>query len=88
MLATNPSAYELLTRTDDLKAVREVVLENSQISGKTLRSVQIPGDVLVLALRRNGELIVPHGNTQFELYDHVTLVGSQEDVDEATMIFG
>lgn len=87
LLATNPSAYQLLTRTDDFRTVREVVVENSMISGKTLRSVQIPGDVLVIALRRNGELIVPHGNTQFELFDHVTLVGSQEDVDEASMIF-
>jgi Trk K+ transport system NAD-binding subunit len=41
----------------------------------------------VLALRRNGDLIVPHGNTVFELFDQLTLVGSHEDVDAASMIF-
>jgi Trk K+ transport system NAD-binding subunit len=87
LLALNPSAYELLTRSDDTKAIREVLIANSQLVGKNLRSIFFPGDVLVLALRRNGDLIVPHGNTVFELFDQLTLVGSHEDVDAASMIF-
>lgn len=88
LLALNPSAYELLTRSDDTKAVREVMIENSQLVGKNLQSIRFPGDVLVLALRRNGDLILPHGNTVFELFDQLTLVGSQDDVEAASMIFG
>ena len=40
-------------------------------------------DVLVLALRRNGELVVPHGNTQIGQGDHLTLVGLEEHVEAA-----
>jgi Kef-type K+ transport system membrane component KefB len=88
LMALNPTAYELLTRTDDEKAVREIVVENAHVAGQTIRSIQFPGDVLVLALRRNGDLIVPDGTTRLDLYDHLTLVGSLEDVDEASYLFG
>lgn len=43
----------------------------------------LPGDVLVLALRRDGELVVPHGNTQIGQGDHLTLVGLEEHVEAA-----
>lgn len=87
LLALNPTAYELLTRTDDEKCLREVTIENGEISGKKLRTIQLVGEVLVLALRREGDLIVPHGNTEIMLHDHLTLVGNQEDVEVASMIF-
>jgi len=43
--------------------------------------------VLVLALRRNGELLVPHGNTQIEEHDHLTLAGNAEDIESAGLYF-
>lgn len=88
MLARNPAAYDLLTRTDDNKEVSEVVVNGGPCTGRTLRHVTLPGDVLVLAVRRNGELLVPHGNTRLELGDHVTLVGSLEHVETARGLFG
>ena len=87
LLARNPAAYVLLTRSDDNNTVEEIINVNHQFAGKTLRSIQLPGDVLVLAVRRNGDLIVPHGNTQLELFDHLTLVGSIEDVQDASLLF-
>jgi Trk K+ transport system NAD-binding subunit len=87
LLARTPSAYELLTRTDDSTTVQEVINVNSLFAGKSLRNINFPGDVLVLAVRRNGDLIVPHGNTQLELYDQLTLVGSIEDVLDASTLF-
>ena len=47
----------------------------------------LPGDVLVLALHRHGELIVPHGNTRIESGDHLTLMGSLEHIETALPIF-
>jgi CPA2 family monovalent cation:H+ antiporter-2 len=88
MLARNPATYELLTRTDDNKEVSEVVVERSQYVGRTLRQLSLPGDVLVLALRRQGDSLVPHGSTRLELGDRLTLVGSLGYVDNARRMFG
>lgn len=87
LLARNPSVYELLTRTDDNKGVWEVTVLNPDIDGKTLRDLHLPGDVLVLTVRRNGELLVPHGNTALSHGDEVTLAGSEDFVDQTQQVF-
>lgn len=87
LMARNPTAYDLLTRTDDQKEVYEIVVENLKCVGKTLSQFNLPGDILVLALRRNGELLVPHGNTIIEECDHLTLVSSLEWVETGRTLF-
>jgi Trk K+ transport system NAD-binding subunit len=87
MLARNPGTYALLTRTDDNKEVYEVLVENFKCASKTLRQLHLPGDILVLAVRRNGDLLVPHGNTQIEMGDYLTLVSSLEWVAVAHQLF-
>ena len=88
MLTRNPTAYSLLTRTDDQTEVFEVIVENEQCAGQTLRQLNLPGDILILALRRNGELLVPHGNTHIEINDHLTLVSSLEWIEVGRLLFG
>ena len=78
MVARNPALYELMTRTDDNKEVIEIIVQSEACSGKKLRDLNLPGDVLVLALRRDSELLVPHGNTQIMIGDHLAMVGSAE----------
>ena len=87
MVARNPGTYALLTRADDNKEVYEVQVENLSCANRTLRQLHLPGDILVLAVRRNGDLLVPHGNTQIEMGDYLTLVSSLEWVAEARHLF-
>jgi Trk K+ transport system NAD-binding subunit len=87
LLTRNPAMYALLTRTDDSKEVSEVVVHNPQLVAKALRQITLPGDLLVLALRRQGELLVPHGNTRLEEGDHLTLVGSLEFIEDGQRLF-
>ncbi len=87
LLARNPAIYELLTRTDDSKEVSEVEVHNPLVVEKALRQIHLPGDLLVLALRRQGELLVPHGNTRLEEGDHLTLVGSLEYIEDGQRLF-
>jgi Trk K+ transport system NAD-binding subunit len=63
------------------------VVRNPQVVAKALRQVHLPGDLLVLALRRQGELLVPHGNTRLEEGDHLTLVGSLEFIEDGQTLF-
>ncbi len=83
LLVRNPAAFALLSRTDDDKEVWEVVLRNKAHVGVALRDLHFPGDVLVVAMRRNGELLVPHGATRLELGDRLTLVGSLDTIKTA-----
>ena len=87
LLARNPDIYELLTRTDDNKEVSEVWLDNPVYDDMALREIVLPGDVLILSIRRNGEFIVPRGNTQLEYGDHLTLVGTFDNLHEARALF-
>ena len=82
LIARNPAMYSLLTRTDDNKELSEVSILNPDFHNKKLRNVVLPGDILILALRRNGELIVPHGDTEFLIGDYLTIAGSLEFFDE------
>jgi Kef-type K+ transport system membrane component KefB/Trk K+ transport system NAD-binding subunit len=87
MLARNPATYTLLTRTDDNKEIFEVLVENINCVDKKLSQLQLPGDTLVLAVRRNGDLLVPHGNTRIEKGDSLTLVSSLECIEVAQQMF-
>jgi len=87
LLARNPGIYDLLIRADDNKEVMEALVCNPEFSGQPLRKLTLPGDVLVLALRREGELLVPHGNTPIHLGDRLTIVGSTDDIQKARCIF-
>ncbi len=87
LLARNPDIYELLTRTDDNKEVGEVVVYEPSFDDKALHEIDLPGDVLILSIRRSGEFIVPRGHTQLEQGDHLTLVGGFEHLQEARTLF-
>jgi Trk K+ transport system NAD-binding subunit len=86
MLMRNRAAYQLLTRTDDDKEVFEVPVFSDQFIGKMLRQLSLPGDVLILAIRRDGELLVPHGDTRLNANDYLTLIGSIEHVTTAQQL--
>lgn len=87
MLARNPATYSLLTRTDDNKEVYEVIVENQNCVDQALHHLALPGDILVVAVRRDGELLVPHGNTIIKKGDYLTLVSSLEWVDVGRQVF-
>jgi Kef-type K+ transport system membrane component KefB len=83
ILVRNPDVYELLTRTDDDKEVREIVVRNSTYFGRSLSAVNLPGDLLIMALRREDQLMVPQSTTVLNAGDQLTLVGSLECVEKS-----
>ena len=87
LLARTPAVYSLFSRTDNNKEVCEVVVTNGQDVDKPLRELNLPGGLLAMAIRRDGELLVPHGNTRLCRNDRLTLVGSLEDIELAKQRF-
>ena len=87
LLARTPAIYSLFSRSGDNKEVCEVVVTNGKDVDKPLRELDLPGGLLALAIRRDGELLVPHGNTRLCRNDRLTLVGSLEDIELAKQRF-
>jgi len=83
LMARNPALFELMTSTTDERDLRELILMNPDLNGKRLSDVRFPGDLLVLAIRRNDEVIVPHGTTRLALGDHLTILGDLDVIQEA-----
>jgi Trk K+ transport system NAD-binding subunit len=88
MLARNSSLYSLLTRTDDDKDVVEVTVTRNAHFGRSIRDLNLPGDLLIVALQRNGEFIIPTGYTELERGDKLSLFGNNDCLEQALGIFG
>ena len=77
-----PAAFDMIANHKDNTDLIEARLVNASLSGKALRDITLPGNVLVMGIRRMGEIIVPHGDTTLRRDDHVMLVGSHEYVKQ------
>jgi Kef-type K+ transport system membrane component KefB/Trk K+ transport system NAD-binding subunit len=83
IMARSPDVYTLLTSTTDDQDIREVILRNPSGNGRRLSTLGLPGNLLVLSICRDGELIIPHGNTNLEPGDRLTIAGHLEELEEA-----
>jgi Trk K+ transport system NAD-binding subunit len=75
--------YDILTGKEENKEILEVDVSNQVCSGSNLGEISLPGDVLVLSLRRDNNVIIPDDSTKLELGDHLTLIGSLECIESA-----
>ncbi len=88
LVIRNPTMYELLTRSDDSRDLCEIAIRNPEYLNKPLKEIDFPGDLLVVAVRKKGELIVPRGDTILRMGDHVTVLGSNDCVENTRDLFG
>jgi len=88
ILTRNPALFELITRTDDDKEVCEVTVRNANMLGQPLRELEFPPDLMILAVRKNEQLIVPNGDTRLEHGDHLTLLGPYTCVEKSRLMVG
>jgi Kef-type K+ transport system membrane component KefB/Trk K+ transport system NAD-binding subunit len=79
-----PTIFDMLTNPAEDVTVIETVLTNPLLDGQSLRHIRIPGDALVIGLRRDGDVFVPHGDTVLCQGDVLMLVGHPEGLQQAT----
>jgi Trk K+ transport system NAD-binding subunit len=87
LVVRNPTMYELLTRTDDTRDLCEIAIRNPAYLDRPLREITFPNDLLVVAVRKDGELIVPTGGTVLRRGDQLTVLGSNDCVDGTRKLF-
>ena len=86
LMARNSAIFSLMTSTEDQRDLREFIVFNSRLHGKRLMDLKFPSEVLVLAIRRDDELLIPHGTTKLETGDHLTILGNLDSLPELEQI--
>jgi Trk K+ transport system NAD-binding subunit len=84
-----PTAFDVLFhQTEDID-VTEVRVTNPQVLGVRLGEIRLPGDALILSLKRDNTVMIPHGDTALKPRDQLGLIGSPEALKEArSMLIG
>ncbi len=59
-----------------------VSLENETrtMSGHKIKEIDLPGESLVAILKREGKLMIPHGDTIIKEGDQLSIIGEKEDI--------
>jgi Trk K+ transport system NAD-binding subunit len=78
-----PAAFNMLMEKSDDVDLLDIPLQNPHLDGMSMRRLRLPGNVLVLGIRREGEVVVPHGDTVLRYGDLLMVVGSPEALSEA-----
>lgn len=81
-MITHPAVFRILCAGTEAKRILEAELENESLVGQTLREIRWPGDVLVLSIQREGDLLVPDGTTLLRSGDRLTFIGSEDPARE------
>lgn len=81
----SPIATSLLLGMDEGHDTIDIELRNADFHGLTLRDLRLPADVIILSVTRGDHPIISHGYTRLRLGDIVTMVGSNESLDEVRL---
>jgi Trk K+ transport system NAD-binding subunit len=83
----SPLATSLLMGMETDKDTLDVIVQDKNLFGMALRNLRLPSDVLVLSVKRKGQLIISHGYTRLRKGDVVTIVGSVESLNKVSLQF-
>jgi len=77
-LADEPKGYDIL----------EVRMRNVDLAEHGLGQIRLPGNTLVMLIRRDDEIIVPKGSSVVKVGDVLTLAGDEDSVRETAEMLG
>jgi Trk K+ transport system NAD-binding subunit/Kef-type K+ transport system membrane component KefB len=83
-----PQSAELVLHADPNREAIQITVTSRDVIGREIRQLRLPTDVLVVAISRASQTIVPNGFTKLRRYDELSLVGSPESLAEATLQIG
>jgi len=84
-MVRSPQATRLLLGMEEGHDSIELEVQDESLHGILLRDLKLPSDVIMLSLRRGGQVVIPHGYTRLRRHDLMTVLGSQESLDAVTL---
>ena len=83
----SPNAANLVLGMDEGQDSIDVEITNNDIHGMRLRELRLPSDIIILSVRRKGQIIISHGYTRLRLGDIITLVGRNKSLEDIMFKF-
>ncbi len=84
-----PGAIEIVTFSGGRVEMIEVqIMENSKADGCKVKDLNLPPNVVITSIYRNGEVIIPRGDTVLRKGDRVAIVGKTAEIEKLRGIFG
>ncbi len=81
-LIVRPSAIQTLSESFGQYAVEEILMTNRELDGKMVKKVAFPDSGSLVMIRRNKEILIPHGDTHLLIGDMVTVIGNATALEE------
>ena len=83
----SPISASFILGEDDNKTMVDVKVQDRNLHGIALRDLRLPPDVLILSVKRKGQMLISHGYTRLRRGDIVTMVGSTESLEDLSLQF-
>jgi Trk K+ transport system NAD-binding subunit len=83
----SPNAASLLLGMDEGQDTMDIEIKNKDIHGLRIRELRLPTDIIILSIKRKGQLLITHGYTRLRIGDEITLVGSHNSLEEIKFKF-
>ncbi len=84
----SPQAASLLLGMQEGQDSMDIQVLNKDIQGLLIRDLRLPADVIILSVKRRGNLIISHGYTRLRAGDTLTMVGSKKSLAQVSLNFG
>jgi Kef-type K+ transport system membrane component KefB/Trk K+ transport system NAD-binding subunit len=81
-----PTAFDVLVHEAEDVDVGEATLRNRALIGLRVRDLDLPGNALILSMRRQASVMVPDGDTRLELGDRIDMIGSPDSLERAMAV--
>ena len=83
----SPAAASLFMGMQTDQKIVDLALRNPDLFGLALRDFRLPFDTIIMSVRRRGVLFIPHDYTRLEAGDLITVVGSENSLQEVALRF-
>jgi len=83
----SPNAASLLLGMDEGQDTMDIEIKNKDIHGLRIRELRLPTDIIILSIKRKGQLLMTHGYTRLRIGDILTLVGSPKTLEDTKFKF-
>ncbi len=78
----SPNATSLLLGMDENQDTMDIEIKNRDYHGLRIRELRLPTDLIILSIKRRGQMLITHGYTRLRIGDVITLVGSKKSLEE------
>jgi len=83
----SPISASIILGDGDKKSLVDIKVSDRNLHGIALRDLRLPPDVLIMSVKRKGQMLISHGYTRLRMNDIVTVVGSIGSLADLSLQF-